>query len=335
MNKQQGGVALVEALVALFILAVGILALAQLQSRMVQHSALARQQVQAMAWAQERVEHWRATTGQRFETIVAGHDSAASQAGEPTRFERQWQAAAMGEAKAVQVTVQWPGRDGQDQSVQLRSLIAPTDGLRAALLMSPLSAAHSQLGAEGRPAVVPPQTAPIPSSSRWQRLQVPGLPGEGGAWLVFDVRSGGVAYRCSSAPGSEAALSMCLVVAARPIGGTVQVGSAITLTATALTLADTSAAPCVQTQATGVPQAFDFLCLAPVLDHDRSVRTPMVWSGRLQFTAHSTTGDAVQVCRYAHNASQNDGRYVDVAHTLFHQNHVLVAQACPQGTNRQ
>lgn len=333
--RPQTGFALVEALVALLILSVGILALAQLQTRMAQHSALARQQVQAMALAQERVEQWRAATDQQFDAIASGHDSAASQPGEPTGFERQWQVAVVGEAKTVQVQVQWAGRDGRDQSVHLRSLLLPGDGLRAALLMSPLSPAQTQLGAEGRPAAVPAQAMPIAGSPRWQRLQAPSLPGEGGAWLVIDARSGDVAYRCSSAPSSEAALSACLAVAARMVSGTVHVGSGVALSATALALPDASMAPCTQTPAAQTPQAFAFTCLAPVHDHDRSARTPPVWSGRLQFTTRSNSGDAVQVCRYAHNASQSDGRYVDVAQTLLHQNHVLATSPCPPGTVAQ
>jgi type IV pilus modification protein PilV len=333
--RTQAGFALVEALVALLILSVGILALAQLQTRMAQHSVLARQQVQAMVWAQERVEPWRAATDQQFDAIASGHDSATSEPGEPTRFERRWQVAAVGDAKTVQVQVQWVGRDGRDHSVQLRSLLLPGDGLRAALLMSPLSPAQTQLGAEGRPSAVPAHAAPIAGSPRWQRVQAPGLPGEGGAWLVIDARSGDVAYRCTSAPSSEAALSACLAVAARLISGAVHVGSGIALDATALALPDARMAPCTQTPAVETPQAFGFVCLAPVRDHDQSARTPPVWSGRLQFTARSNSGDAVQVCRYAHNASQSDGRYVDVAQTLFHQNHVLVTSACPAGTNPQ
>jgi type IV pilus modification protein PilV len=338
-QRRQIGFALVEALVALLILSLGILALAQLQSRMAQHSALARQQVQAMAFAQERVEQWRAATDQQFEAIAPGQDHAASGPGEGTSFERRWQVAATGAGagatKTMQVQVQWAGRDGQDQEVQLRSLMLPNDGLRAALLMSPLSPAQTQLGADGRPAAVLPHAVPIAGSSRWQRMQVPGLAGDGGAWMVFDARSGDVAYRCSAVPSSEAALSACLALAARAMHGTVHLGPTITLAATTLLLADASVAPCVHAPVPGLPQAFGFLCLVPVQDHDGSARTPPVWSGRLQFSARSSIGDAVQVCRYAHNASQTDGQYVNVAQTLFHQNHVLVTQDCPAGTHRQ
>jgi type IV pilus assembly protein PilV len=339
MNKQtQQGFALVEALVALLILSVGILALAQMQARITQHSALARQQVHAMAWAQERLERWRASVElqasapeRRFESIADGQDSLA---GEATRYERRWQVSLSAAAKAVQVQVQWPDRDGREQSVQLRSLIAPGDALRTALLMSPLPPSQTQLGAEGRPAGVPAHATPVPGSSRWQRVQLP-LPGEGGAWLVFDARSGDVAYRCGSAPSTEAALSACLAVSARLVSGTVQLGAAITLTATTLMLADAGIAPCAQEPAAGIARAVGFVCLAPVQDHDRSTRTLPVWSGRLHFAARSGAGEPVRVCRYAHNASQTDGRYVDVDHTLLHQNHLLSTEACPAGTTQQ
>lgn len=339
MNKQaQQGFALVEALVALLILSVGILALAQLQARITQHSALARQQVQATAWAQERVERWRAgaelqasAPEQRFEAIVNGQDSPA---GDAATYERRWQVSSLAAAKAVAVQVQWSDREGRDQSVLLRSLIAPNDALRTALLMSPLSPAQTQLGAEGRPTAIPPQAMPIAGSSRWHRLQLP-LPADGGAWLVFDARSGDVAYRCGSAPSSEAALSACVAMAARLISGTAQLDSGISLTATTLALADASTAPCAQEPVSGLSRAVIFVCLAPVQDHDRSSRTLPVWSGRLQFAARSGAGEPVRVCRYAHNASQADGRYVDVDRPLLHQNHVLTAEACPAGTTQQ
>lgn len=341
-DQVQRGFALVEALVALLILTVGILALAHMQAHLSRHSAHAREQAQAITLAQELVERWRAgaerrtpTAGSGFATIASGQDRVD---GGAAAYARRWEVDDVAGAKAVVVQLQWPDRAGRDQLVQLRTLIAPGDALRSSLLMSPLSPAQAQLGAEGRPVSVPLHATPLAGSSRWFRQQV-SLPGEGGPWLVFDARTGDVAYRCIGMPGSEADLSSCLAVAARLISGTVLLGADVSLAATRLALTDSAATACAQTAlpatTPGSPRAVAFVCLAPVRDHDHSAHTAAVWSGRLEFSAHNSIGEAARVCRYAHNASQSDGRYVDVHNTLLHQNHHLSTQDCPAGTAEQ
>jgi Tfp pilus assembly protein PilV len=304
-----GGFALAEALVALLILSLGLLALMQMQSQLALHSAVARDQALAASWAQQTLEQVRAAS----QPEASGQDEPA-----PGR-QRRWQRV----DSEIAVQVQWQDREGQTARLQLHSVLAPRDAERAALLMSPLSTAA--LGAEGRPVAVPPNAQRL-LNSHWQRAHQPSLPGEGGAWLVFDGRTGDVAYRCANPPADETALSECLAVAARFLHGSVVVDGDITLRDLNVLLDQGGTAPCARVNEGGVVR---FSCMVPIADHDQRPRTPPTWSGRLQWSA----GTGVTVCRHAHNASSADGQYTHVAHTLFHQNHVLSStQGCPPGT---
>jgi Tfp pilus assembly protein PilV len=139
-QSRQRGVSLIEAIVALGVMAFGMLALVGVQATLRGSGDLARQRTEAMRIAQETMESYRAynalagTTGQLdFSEITTVARTAVVVTGTTlqdrinTTFYTTITAptvtntAAM---KPVAVTVDWSDRSGQFQAVELRSLIA-------------------------------------------------------------------------------------------------------------------------------------------------------------------------------------------------------------------
>jgi Tfp pilus assembly protein PilV len=102
---------LAEALVALLILSLGLLALMQMQSQLALHSAVARDQALAASWAQQTLEQVRAAS----QPEASGQDEPA-----PGR-QRRWQRV----DSEIAVQVQWQDREGQTARLQLHSVLAP------------------------------------------------------------------------------------------------------------------------------------------------------------------------------------------------------------------
>lgn len=128
--SRQRGLGLVEALIALLVLSLGMLAVVRLQPLLRQHAEHARQRCEAVRLAQEDIERQR-TSGSAAGSVVVDEDSAS------TRYElrRVVDATSWPNARAVTVTVHWNDRDGQPQAVRLATLIATVDPALAGAAM--------------------------------------------------------------------------------------------------------------------------------------------------------------------------------------------------------
>ncbi|WOH39164.1 prepilin-type N-terminal cleavage/methylation domain-containing protein [Thalassotalea fonticola] len=125
-NKNLKGFGLIEVLVALAIMAVGLLAVASLQSSLVNDSNANKLKAEAMALAQERIEQLRnytddGLTESDFNTIFAvGTDKNATKiAGSNARFLRAETIAEIDDRKSITVNVSWTDAQGAAQIVSL------------------------------------------------------------------------------------------------------------------------------------------------------------------------------------------------------------------------
>jgi hypothetical protein len=317
------GFALVEALVALLIVSLGALALVQMHWHLERSSAEARSRAQAALWAQAQTETLHAAASPDA-LPTAGDDMPAP------GLSRRWAAEPLGLAHITSVTLAWADRSGEPHEQRLRALTLPSDDAQLALLVSPLHPEHTRLGAEGRALGVPPGA--VSFDARWARLPLPA--GDRTAWWVFDVHSGDAAWRCDDAPATAQDLRRCTAVAARSVSGTLQWDASMRVGGATLVVGS-DAWPCHWRVHAAGRAAADYVCLAPVQDHDGSPRTPPVWSGRLTAAVSTPDGTLPRWCRYAHNAASrvgHDAQYDDVAQPLFHQNYVLSLGDCPLGT---
>jgi Tfp pilus assembly protein PilV len=143
------GITLIEALVALVVISVGMLALAQVQIQLRINAEVSRQRAEAVRIAQEDMENWRAfsrlatTVGKvayadivdRARAIYAGQSNANTD----FYLAREVTEVAAPGYKIMKVTVDWTTRTGSTEQVVVDSLISETDPTLAAQLAIPPS----------------------------------------------------------------------------------------------------------------------------------------------------------------------------------------------------
>jgi Tfp pilus assembly protein PilV len=149
MHRQQAGVSLVEALVALVIMSFGMITLIGLQSTMRLSADVARQRSEAVRIAHSEAERLRSfttmvtTTGQLAYADVGATTSPIQINGSATNttFElsREVTTTTNPDTKTLQVRVQWLDRNGQTQTVVLDAAVAGLDpALSGSLFLRPL-----------------------------------------------------------------------------------------------------------------------------------------------------------------------------------------------------
>jgi hypothetical protein len=134
-HRRQHGTTLFEALVAVLVLAVGMLTVARVQTHLRAGSDLARERSEAVRLAQEDIESLRgfavlaASAGERaYDDIADGSHSADSSAGRTSYLvTRRIGSAGAPHAKAATVAVSWLDRHGNPQQLALDSIIAGSD----------------------------------------------------------------------------------------------------------------------------------------------------------------------------------------------------------------
>jgi Tfp pilus assembly protein PilV len=173
-NRSSRGVSLVEAMVALAVMAFGMLAVVGVQSTLRLNAEIAKQRTEATRIAQETVEARRAFTAIEG---AGGYDQAIVNAGPTavnglitnTTYSVQSEVVAYTDppAKALRVTVRWTDRSNQAQQVILASAIAAAaPGLSGTLAVRPGTAAVGPVRRPlGRHPSIPPQARQIGGSS--------------------------------------------------------------------------------------------------------------------------------------------------------------------------
>jgi Tfp pilus assembly protein PilV len=193
------GVSLVEALVALAVMSIGMLALVGVQSSMRLNSDLAKQRTEATRIASEEIERLRsfvsitAVPGQpgvSYDEIVTravdGYQPPDGIGNTTYSVNRNVVDDPNSGQKVVSVRVQWTDRTNQNQTVTLDSSISATAPTLGAMLMVPHRDSPTSRN-RGRHASIPDGAQPIvgdPSHSRFEP------PGGGGVGWYFNNLSG-------------------------------------------------------------------------------------------------------------------------------------------------
>ncbi len=368
-TRQQHGISLIEALVALLVLSLGMLTVSQLQSHLRLGSDIARQRAEAVRLGQEDIEALRAYS------VLAASGAARSWAGitsasrsvdtstgyaTHTRYTvaREVVATNALAAKTAAVTVHWNDRDGAAQKIVLTTVIAANDPAHGGLLALAPSGVHAK-GASSRSTRVPLLARDLGNGSSVMKPTSAGT-----IALVFDNTSGKVTARCSGInPGTAtrdltlADLTACAAINAQLLSGSVRFSQAAPPDAArandaplAFTIAlaltgGTYAAPpecsseAVQTEAGDRYVAYH--CVVVPLASGR-------WSGRSTLVPNGWAlgigADARQVCRYSADLDgsgaidsneEHPAAYSAVDHSLANQNFLVIqgSQTCPAGAS--
>lgn len=348
------GTSLVEALVALAVMAFGMLAVVGVQSTLRLNADVAKQRSEAVRIGQEAIEAARAFTavdnpasGQASygaiatagATSVSGYTTNTSYTVTRTVAERSDPA-----RKELRVEVAWTDRSGQAQQITLDSTIAAIDP-RVPLLLAARPAGIPPRLPHGRSPLVQPGAVAIGGGSAYQPPGAP--PGE--VWL-FNNSTGVIYSVCTAAGGDPNQLTSCSNQAYALISGFVRFD--LGDTPNAVTAADAPRALSVLATADDAGST-DGVCYAnnqpqPATYTEYACRVPLGpggWTGRVDLgppaevpqTMTALDLDQVDVCRYLNPAPGNAGhprRYQALAGSLTDQNFLVVAQgiACPAGT---
>lgn len=340
--QRERGVTLIEALVALVVMAFGTLAAVGMQSMLRLNADVARQRAEAVRLAQDAIEDRRAFVkldsgaATRYADILSSAPSTI--AGLNASYVRTETVVSSVDprVKSLQVAVQWTDRAGQTQRIALATAIAGIEPELAASLAIPMDLTLIR-NPQARHADIPPSAVDLgDGSSRFEP------PPAGALGWIFDNRSGLITRTCSG--------TVCVDARARLLAGFVRFATgslqptgvqAETPGSPALPVAiavqqTAPSAGVVACQTQPMVSHVAYFCALPV-----AAQAPR-WSGRAQiaglaWAAHRAEVDATRyrVCRYtpqrAHLAApismKNEDHpldYVNVERGLTQQNYLVI-----------
>jgi len=356
--RRQVGVSLIEALVALAVIAFGLLGAVGAQFALRQNGDLVRQQAEAMRIAQENIEVWRAYDvvaapavpasgvtayagiGNQPEETVAGTASNTNYLLTRTVTDAQTGAPREPRIKTLVVDVRWKDRADRDQTVRLTTRIAGVPPELAGSLGLP--ARSSQVGpVRGRHPAVPVQANDIEGG----RSVFP-PPGGGTLTWTFDNYSGLIVRVCASPDA-------CEDVTLLPVSGFVRFATgAVQPSATDAESPPGSRVALDVVIAQSAPSAADVSCFEEFVDPEAiayycAVPTagsvPTQWSGRARLAGTTfaplvaaslavVDSAAYKVCRYTPENTDTPTRgnidqpldYLNVREPLAQQNFLVI-----------
>lgn len=235
----QRGTTLFEALIALLVLALGIVGVARLQGHLRLTAEVARQRAEAVRWAQAEIESLRGFTtlaagegGRSFDAIASASRSIEPATGDASstryRLARSVDASGGPGARSVQVSVAWQDRTGAAQAVVLDTLIAAAEpALGGALGLE--RGGDPVRGPFGRSLRIPFAAKDLGDGSSAFK------PVEGGTLAIrFDHRSGRPTARCAAVspamPTSAltlASLGPCSALTGQWLSGVIRFSAAL------------------------------------------------------------------------------------------------------------
>ncbi|MBV8605327.1 MAG: prepilin-type N-terminal cleavage/methylation domain-containing protein [Pelomonas sp.] len=360
---RRAGFTLVEALVALLIVAAGLAALVDHQLALRANAELARERGVALRLAQTALERLRSAAAAGADPVALATPPTES-ADAATRYRVELRVAAPPAAPdapparyaTVRVEVAWRDTAGGDQRLALDSLLerGTPPGLSAALLLQPGDVAPRL---HGRPPTLPADARDLGDGrSAFKPVE------DGTLVWIFDNASGRVVARCLAPAtpqvASAAALATCGAEAA--VDGLLVSGSVAfswRLPPDADAPDDLPVALRVEIRPLdGSPMAPRYECFddggrrhpAPVrvryhcVIYAETGGTLERWGGTIRLAGTAFSGDAtLKVCRYSADYDGNGridnaehpGVYAEVATALANQNFLVVAARadCPAG----
>ena len=216
--RRLNGVALIEALVALAVMAFGLLAVAGMQVTLRQNADISRQRAEAVRIAQEEIERWRSysllsdpsgAAPVTYDNLRDGTDPVVTESASHntqytlTRSVFPDSSVTAPAYKALRLDVSWTDRNNQSQSVRLSTAINGVAPELAATLSVP-GAGKPTMQAGGRNTSIPLTAIPLDATTSGFR---PPQSGSGNVAWVFNNVTGLISICVTSALTTSALAS--------------------------------------------------------------------------------------------------------------------------------
>lgn len=331
------GFSLIEALVALAVVAVGLLGLGTAEVMIGRNADVAKQRTEATRLAQEKMELLRAFTtiapaaGQlSWNGLTAGSDTLTTNAS----YVRTWTlgGASTDTLRRVTVDVTWTDRAGDVQSVTLNSVISRTDPSDVGLLGFPLPQNTTLKRPKNRNLNIPVPALDLGNGKSVYQLA-------NNFAVVFSNDSGYVVMRCTFVVTNASQLSACTAYSAYIVAGYVSLDGTTAFPAglgiNTAQYTGTSSVSCTvgdainQNTSTAIAGYKYYLCVV-------ALPQGTTWSGSTRL-AGMASGTNYLVCRYQYPPAagvsanaRNVEPYDQVNESLDNQNFVITtANSCP------
>lgn len=351
-RKSNLGTSLVEALVALAVMAFGMLAVVGIQATLRSNADVAKQRSEAVRMAQEAME-----TARTFSAIdnnggavayagIGARDEAVDGSNTSFTMTQVVTPRTNPDRKEVRITVAWTDRSGLPQQVELNGIIGANDPrISLALGAEPLGIPPVRQP-QGRHVAIPPQAVPVSGGSSAFR-PAPGDVNRGTAVWLFDNLTGVITSVCNfPADGNVSALvpgNSCVVERSYLLSGTVRfsLGDAPDAAAPLDEQVDLGMVAIATVAGYVNGECFVEPVNAPRLTSTRYYcRVPAAgdnrWTGSTLMTPPLDL-NAYDVCRYTNGEPGNSNHpqvYTLLDRSLASQDFLVVKQdvACPAGT---
>ncbi|MFO1329697.1 MAG: prepilin-type N-terminal cleavage/methylation domain-containing protein [Rubrivivax sp.] len=330
------GFTLIEALIALAVVAFGLMGIASMQGLLSRSSDVAKQRSEAVRLAQQQIETMRAYTsiavvaGQTsWNGLANGTDTTTTNA----TYTRTWTVAGVttDPMRRVSVNVAWTDRAGEAQNVTLNSVISKTDPIDVGLMGFPLPQNTTLKRPKNRNLNIPVPAVDLGNGKSVYQLA-------NNFAVVFGNDTGYVVMKCDFVVSSASQLDSCITYSAYILAGYVSLSGGsfpggLGLNTAGLT--GTTGVTCTmgnavdQNDGTTIAGYKYYLCVVALAPNT-------TWSGTVKLTGMQTGTDLL-VCRFQFPSSgsvsanaRNVQPYSTVAESLDNQNYVITtSSACP------
>lgn len=351
------GFTLIEAMAALLLASVGLLALARLQVTLAGDGSAALQRVEAQGLLIDKIEQMRQLDSTQMQALPAGSDQPATASTAAFTRSWTWVQGVDPAMRAMRVSVNWSDRNGRPQALSTYAMVQPPEGRMAAAVAQPMLPSQTIRGPLDRYIDIPLAAQPVGDGH--SSFTILKAPTNTSVTFLTDDNSGRVTHRCTSVPlmqqAPEAAGCRAYngVVLSGFVGGANQTVS-VSLGPLSLPLAKTIAYPSgVDTSViTGAdPKTLEGIeCEYRLLSADSNfilsingsatyrytcviplAAGSMGWSGYLQLAGSLSLSLDARVCRYQYpdvagsdTNRRNVQQYRNVTQSLFNQNYFFV-----------
>ena len=348
-TRRQAGFTLIEALIALLVMAFGMLALSGMQITLSRSADVSKQRTEATRIAEERIERMRsfdAITGGtiNWDALPTAVESVSSGTNATFTSTPALSGTIADAMRAVSVVVTWADRSGETQTLTLSSVISKTNPEDPGFLANPLPLNTTLKRPKNRNINIPIPALDLGNGKSSYQFSA-------GYAVIFSNTNGGVVQICNPAVANatveQILASSCTTLTGYIVGGYIGRSATTVVWPTGINYAGVVRNAALTGQAINcqfsdaVNQSTGLLLTAADPGYNNGYKyylcvipldTPFTWGGTVRIGGVSTTSNYL-VCRYQYTQNtvtaneRNIQPYVNVNQSIDEQNYQIVTSS--------